>query len=74
MSDHVYVSLTFRLDEQVTPTLLAQRVAEACFTRHALRHGEAVVVPDGSGMEIVATGRTQLAELGGWPPAAGAGR
>lgn len=52
MRNTVYVALTFRLDEPVTPEHLARRVAEACFTYGALRPGEAVVLPDGSGREF----------------------
>lgn len=59
----IYVSLTFRLAEQVTPELFAQRVAEACFTRNALRPEEAVVVPDGSGREYRDGGPVDVSAL-----------
>lgn len=39
------VTLTFLLDEEVTPDLFAHRVAEACAMEAALRVGEAVQLP-----------------------------
>lgn len=51
-----HVALVFRLDEEVTPAHFALRVAEACFANGALRVGEAVVLPDGSGRELVDDG------------------
>jgi hypothetical protein len=40
------VALEFRLDEQVTPGIFAERVAEACASYGALRPGEAVLAPE----------------------------
>lgn len=39
------VTLTFVLEEDVTPDLFAQRVALACARGYALRPGEAIEMP-----------------------------
>lgn len=39
------ITLTFVLNEEVTPDFLAQRVAQACGNYYALREGEGVELP-----------------------------
>lgn len=46
------VTLTFKLNEQVTPGIFAKRVAEACFQYGALRPDEAVQHPEISSLEF----------------------
>lgn len=41
-----HVVLTFELAEEVTPSLFARRVAQACFDYGALRPGEHVLAED----------------------------
>jgi hypothetical protein len=62
-TDTTYVSLTFRLSETVTPELFAQRIAMACFSGGALREDEAVIMPDGSGRELIDNGPIDLSAL-----------
>jgi hypothetical protein len=47
-----YVTLTFRLEENVSETFFAQRVAEACFKDETLLDNEAVVLRDKTGREF----------------------
>ncbi len=48
------VTLDFELNEDVTPSFFAQRVAEACSSYGALRTGEKVVDPE-SGKSFTVT-------------------
>ena len=48
MSPHVYdVSLTFLLDEEVSPELFAPKILAACARAGAIRDGEGVSIPEG---------------------------
>jgi hypothetical protein len=47
------VTVTFLLDEEVTPDLFAERVALACAKEYAIRPGEGVELSDGR--HLVAT-------------------
>jgi hypothetical protein len=52
------VTLTFLLDEEVTPVLFARKVAAAC-SSGALRPGEGIVLSDGTAI-IVTDKKTSL--------------
>lgn len=49
------VTLTFRLDEDVTPDHLAARVAQACAKYYALRPGEGVLLPSNPATVLLVT-------------------
>lgn len=49
------IPLTFVLDEEVTPDLFAQRVAQACAQFYALRPGEGIQLPSDKGKTITVT-------------------
>lgn len=57
------VTLTFVLDEDVTPDYLAERVALAC-SRGALRPGESIRLPsDPSARYVITDGPVELPEF-----------
>lgn len=62
-------TLTFDLDEEVTPDIFAARVAEACLSYGTLRPGEGVLLPSDPEKRYEDSGRTKLEELRGmgWP-------
>jgi hypothetical protein len=57
------VSLTFLLDEEVTPALFAQKIARAC-KEGALRPGEGIRVPGTDGVLVVTDETLSLPAFG----------
>lgn len=53
------VDLTFVLDEEVTPSLFAERIVQACGSYGALREGEGVRVPGMDGLALLVSHETQ---------------
>lgn len=61
-----HVTLTFCLDEDVTPDHLARRVAEAAARAYAIRPGEGVRLPSDPNIVLTAIEPVEEPSLGGW--------